>query len=62
MSNPTLKDYLDTVICLAKDAGLMMMSTSGKNTKIDEKANFRDLVRLVFLLIEILLWIIISFH
>lgn len=43
MSNPNLKEYLDVVVRLAKDAGLMMMSTSGKNTQIDEKANFRDL-------------------
>ena len=44
MSNPTLKEYLNVVISLAKDAGLMMQNTSGKNTQIEVKANFRDLV------------------
>lgn len=44
MSQITLSNYLETVVRLAKDAGLMMMSTSGKNSQIDQKANFRDLV------------------
>lgn len=44
MSEPNLKGYLETVVRLAKDAGAMMISTSGKNTQIDEKSNFRDLV------------------
>lgn len=44
MSEPTLQQYLETAVRLAKDAGAMMISTSGKNTQIDEKANFRDLV------------------
>jgi len=44
MSNPVLKEYLDVILALAKDAGLMMLNTSGKNTQIDAKANFRDLV------------------
>lgn len=44
MTEPTLQHYLETAIRLAKDAGYMMMSTSGKNSQIDEKANFRDLV------------------
>lgn len=44
MTEPTLQQYLETAIRLAKDAGCMMMSTSGKNSQIDEKANFRDLV------------------
>lgn len=44
MSEPTLQQYLEVAIRLAKDAGAMMISTSGKNTQIDEKANFRDLV------------------
>ena len=40
----TLREYLDVAIDLSKTAGLMMTQASGRNTKVEQKSSFADLV------------------
>jgi fructose-1,6-bisphosphatase/inositol monophosphatase family enzyme len=44
MDADTLREYLDVAVNLSRSAGLMMTQTSGRNTKVEQKSSFADLV------------------